>query len=300
MKHILYSLLFILFISPVARAENVWSPWEVLSGDVKGTPAVSSWGSGRLDVFVRSSNDTLWHRWFNGSWSKWESMSLTASESPAVVSWGPGRIDLFAVTDLGHLVHRSFQGSWSAWNRLDQLHWKDATISVTSSGPGSLDIFLRRKGAETVHHRSYAAATGWSKWDEWEAPGIIAGPTAAFYGANKDITLGALFSYPNVTGGIGVGAFQSLTSTGAWNSFNYALRGPPTFFIRGVTTGVLAWAKDYTIKTYDIQSQGWNSLGNRMVYSNPAAVSWGGSRIDIFARANVTGPGLAHIWQYSK
>ena len=37
-------------------------------------PAVASWSSGRLDVFVRGTDNALWHKWYQNSWSGWESL----------------------------------------------------------------------------------------------------------------------------------------------------------------------------------------------------------------------------------
>ena len=37
-----------------------------------GTVAVTSWGPGRFDIFVRGNDKQLWHRWFDaGAWQNW-------------------------------------------------------------------------------------------------------------------------------------------------------------------------------------------------------------------------------------
>jgi hypothetical protein len=81
-----------------------WSNWKVenIGIKVKGAPAVSSWKEGRLDVFVRGTDDHLYQRVYeNDGWQgvKWEDLSdgHTIEQSPSAVSWGPKRIDLFAV-----------------------------------------------------------------------------------------------------------------------------------------------------------------------------------------------------------
>ena len=41
---------------------TTWGAWQSLMGPAgPSTPAVSSWGPGRVDVFVQSSDSALWH-----------------------------------------------------------------------------------------------------------------------------------------------------------------------------------------------------------------------------------------------
>ena len=52
-----------------------WHPWESLGGelDPAWTPASSSSGGGRLDVYARGLDGRTWHRWWDGSrWGPWE------------------------------------------------------------------------------------------------------------------------------------------------------------------------------------------------------------------------------------
>jgi hypothetical protein len=73
-----------------------WSHWEKLGGAFASAPAAASWSPGRLDVFVRGTNDHLMHKWWNGSaWSHWEDLEGDLSEAPAAVSWDQNRIDCF-------------------------------------------------------------------------------------------------------------------------------------------------------------------------------------------------------------
>ena len=44
-------------------------------GTIQSQPVVVSWGPGRLDIFARGTDNTLWHRASNsGTWSAWESL----------------------------------------------------------------------------------------------------------------------------------------------------------------------------------------------------------------------------------
>ncbi len=80
--------------------------------------ATVSWGPERLDIFVRGTNDALWHRWREaGVWSEWESLGgkvlSVAASSPA-----PGRLDVVAKGTNGAVWHKGWDGAWSAWHSL--------------------------------------------------------------------------------------------------------------------------------------------------------------------------------------
>ena len=51
----------------VQAAAQRWSAWEDLGGVLTSGPGVSSWAVNRLDVFVRGTDNALWHKWWNGS-----------------------------------------------------------------------------------------------------------------------------------------------------------------------------------------------------------------------------------------
>ena len=83
-------------------------------------PAVTSWGSDRIDIFGLGTNNAMFHKsWDGNSWQPsqtgWDSQGGTFSSAPAVTSWGLNRIDIF---DLGSAIndmqHRAWTGS--AWS----------------------------------------------------------------------------------------------------------------------------------------------------------------------------------------
>jgi Repeat of unknown function (DUF346) len=51
---------------------STWNDWETLGGTLTASPAAVSWGSSRIDVFARSTNNMLVHRWFDGGWNDWQ------------------------------------------------------------------------------------------------------------------------------------------------------------------------------------------------------------------------------------
>jgi hypothetical protein len=57
-----------------------WHAWESLGGGLvpDATPAASSWGDERLDVFAAGTDGTTWHRWWDGArWVEWERIAAT-------------------------------------------------------------------------------------------------------------------------------------------------------------------------------------------------------------------------------
>jgi hypothetical protein len=91
-----------------AAAPNaaVWRGWESLGGVLRGGPAVSTWSSGRLDTFVRGTDNALWHKWYQNGWSGWESLVGVLTSAPDAASWGRNRIDVFARGTDNAMWHR--------------------------------------------------------------------------------------------------------------------------------------------------------------------------------------------------
>jgi len=95
-------------------------------GTAAGTaPAISSWGVGRLDVFVQGTDNALWHKWWdNAKWSgpNYEPLGGKLTSSPAAVSWGVGRIDV---------VMRGTDGA--VWQKFYATpNWYPASVSLGS------------------------------------------------------------------------------------------------------------------------------------------------------------------------
>ena len=98
-----------------------WSEWRDLGGHLTSSPAVSSWGSNRLDVFIRGEDSRLKHKRWNGEeWSEWRDLGGRQTSAPAAVSWGPNRIDVFVRGHDFQLAQKRWNGEeWSEWRNLD-------------------------------------------------------------------------------------------------------------------------------------------------------------------------------------
>ena len=109
------------------------APWQSIGGKGVGTlrpsPAVSSWGLNRFDVFANGDDGKVYHKFFDGAWNPpwpgsqkgdpgsqkgdWEPVGglptrTRIAGSPSVVSWGQDRLDIFAAGVDGRVYHKFF------------------------------------------------------------------------------------------------------------------------------------------------------------------------------------------------
>jgi len=257
--------------------------WESLGGTLTSGPAVSSWASGRLDVFARGSDNALWHRWFDGGWSGWESLGGTITSDPAAVSWANGRIDVFARGTDNSLQHKWFDGAWSGWQSLGGTLTSGPAVS--SWGSGRLDVFAR--GADNaLWHKWFD-----SSWSGWQSLGgsITSDPAAVSWANGRidvfargtDNSLQHKWFQGSWSGWEGLGgSLTSAPGVSSWGS------GRLDVFARGTDNAL--WHLYY-------QSgwSGWEWLGGNLTAA-PDAVSWGNNRIDVFARGSDNS--LSHTW----
>jgi hypothetical protein len=132
-----------------------------------------------LDIFVRGTDNALWHKWYQNGWSGWESLGGILTSGPAAVSWGNNRIDVFVRGTDSALWHKWWQNGWSGWESLGGILTSDP--AVCSWAAGRLDIFVR--GADNaLWHKWYQ--NGWSGWES--LGGILSSaPAAVCWGSNR-------------------------------------------------------------------------------------------------------------------
>ncbi len=275
-----------------------WTPW---LGEVEApppgiaagsSPAVSSWGANRLDVFVRGADNAIWHVWWNGmTWSGWETQGTAgvAMSSPAAVSSGSDHIDLFAAGADGNLYQKTWNGvSWSLWKRpaLPPPPGIAAGSSpaVSSWGANRLDVFVLGTD-NAIWHASWNG-TAWSSWDTEGNPGVaISSPAAVSWGTDHIDLFAA---------GADGKLYQRTWNGLFWSLWASPVSPPPAGIAAGSAPAVSSWATsrlDVFVRGTDNAIwhassngagwSGWDSRGKTIV-SSPAAVSWGLQRIDIF------------------
>ena len=120
-----------------------------------------SWSTGRIDVFVRASDDALWHRWYvrGQGWSGWEKLGGILNSGPAVSSWAEGRLDVLALGTDNKLRHKWYVRG-QGW--LPKGLWENlgAPPGITlNGGPGAvswddgrIDLFVRASD-DALWHR---------------------------------------------------------------------------------------------------------------------------------------------------
>ncbi len=132
---------------------------------ISSGPAASSWAVGRLDDFIRGTDNALWHKWFEGKWSGWESLGGVLTSDPAAVSWSKGRIDVFVRGTDNALWHKWFDGKWSDWESLGGDLSSGPAVSSWASG--RLDVFARGTD-NALWHKWFEG-----KWSGWESLGGV-------------------------------------------------------------------------------------------------------------------------------
>ncbi len=274
-----------------SRADQM-SDWESLGGALGGKPAVAAWGPGRLDVFVRGTDDALYHQWYAGTWSGWEYLGAPAGglgADPAVVSWSQGRLDVFATDHNGQLVHRFYDNGWSGWEGLGGVLTSAPTAS--SWAPGRLDVFGRGSDG-ALYHKWYSG--GWSDW-EYLGPGLGGGPAAVSW------SYGRIDVFVRGTDA----ALYHRWYDGGWSGWEWqqgVLSSNPAEADPAVSTwgygrlDVFVVGTNETVyrKVFDGSWGPFTSQGPFGVSSSPAAASWTAGRVDLFARYNGSQGPLAH------
>jgi hypothetical protein len=142
-RYCLGALAALVLLLPGRASLAEWGAWESFGGILLEEPDCVSWGPGRLDCFARSTDQAMWHRWWDGGqWGAWESLGGALLEQPDCVSWGSDRIDCFARGTDQAMWHRWWDGwQWGGWETLGGILLEQP--DCVSWGPNRLDCFAR-------------------------------------------------------------------------------------------------------------------------------------------------------------
>ncbi|HSX45843.1 MAG TPA: cohesin domain-containing protein [Candidatus Saccharimonadia bacterium] len=240
-------------------------------------PASVSWASGRIDVFVRGSDNMLWHRYFAGSWSNWESLGGVLASNPTVTSWGPGRLDVFAKGNDGQMWHMWYENGWSRWEALGGA--LASAPAATTWSPGRLDVFVRGTDNQ-LWHRWYT--NGWSPGWENLGGGLSSNPAVASW------SVGRLDVFVRGTDNQ---LWHRWFSNGGWSPGYEGLggtlaTGPAAVSWAQNRIDVFSEATDSSLQqsSYNGSWTGWSSLGGTLT-STPSVSTQGSGKLDVFAGA---------------
>jgi hypothetical protein len=263
---------------------RAWCPFvsqPVPSAGITGRPAISSRAVGRLDAFVRGTDNNLWHQTYvaGTGWSAWENLGAPSggmASEPAAVSWSATRVDVFTRGVDNALKHLWWDGTrWSAWESLGAT--LSSTPGVASAADGRLDVFFRGTD-NALYHRWYVLADG--KWygDERLGGNLSADAPAVASGTNRlDVFIRGADSHLwhsswngsqwNPWEDLG-GGFPSEPTVASWGP------GHIDVFVRWTDNAL--WHTSWDGSRWSP----WDTIGSN-VAGDPAVVSWGSGRIDL-------------------
>jgi M6 family metalloprotease-like protein len=275
-----------------------WSAYHTLGGGMKGKPVVAQNADGRLEVFVRGTDNALWHIWQQpGGWSGWHSLGGGLTADPVVGRNKDGRLEVFARGLDNGLWHiwQTFQAGqpWSGWHSLGGGMTSEPAVGRNADG--RLEVFIRGLDGALWHIWQGGPNAGWSNWHSLGGF-ITTGPAV---GENKDGRLEVFArGSDNALWHIWQ-TFQAQPWSG-WHSLGGGLTGQPAVgrnadgrlevFIRGLNGGL--WHVWQGGPNHGWS--GWESLGGGIT-TDPVVASDRIGRLTVFARG--LDNGLWHIDQ---
>jgi hypothetical protein len=268
---------------------RAWCPFVPQAGPspgIAGRPAVSSRAVGRLDSFVRGSDNSLWHQTYlaGTGWSAWENLGAPSggmASEPAAVSWSADRMDVFTRGTDNALKHLWWNGTrWNGWETLGGT--LTSAPGVASPGAGRIDVFFRGSD-NALYHRWYVLADG--KWygDERFGGNLSPDAPAVSSGTNRlDVFTRGADSHLwhaswngtqwNPWEDLG-GGFPSEATVASWGPNHIDV------FVRWTDNALWHTSWDGT------RWNAWETVGAN-VAGDPAVISWGSGRIDLAVAQN--------------
>ena len=156
-----------------------------LGGVLIGGPDASASSASKADVFVRGTDNQLWHKSWNGTgWGSWEPLGGVLTSDPGVVALGPSNISVFVRGSDNQLWELSWNGSaWSDWQPLGGglTSGPDADGWI-SGGTTHMDVFVRGTDNGLWHKWSDNGV-----WYNWEPLGgrLTSDPGTVSWGPNR-------------------------------------------------------------------------------------------------------------------
>ncbi|MET9079219.1 glycoside hydrolase family 27 protein [Streptomyces sp. NPDC004232] len=174
-----------------ARTADLGGPTR---GRILGQPAAYASAGGRIDVFVRGTDDTAYRRVYaNGRWGRWQSLGGTLTDAPTVAFAGPDDWTLFARGADGELWSRGPASGWAAQGAPQDKAFYGRPSGVVDDA-GRLHVAVRTPD-DSVWTRTRDASGTWSDWTALGgttsgSPTLVAsGDTVHLYARAGDYTL---------------------------------------------------------------------------------------------------------------
>ena len=139
-----------------------------------GSPAIASQGGrGPLDLYVRGSNNRLYHRWTSGAnWSGYYDLGATVYTDPAATSLGPGTAIVAAGNGRAISMRECRNGAWQSWQFLAAPTMGNlfSAPALTSFGSRNTRLFVLGRNNAGVFMRTRTGPDIWSPWTQVAAP----------------------------------------------------------------------------------------------------------------------------------
>ncbi|MFE7171443.1 glycoside hydrolase family 27 protein [Streptomyces sp. NPDC057616] len=163
-------------------------------GKILGQPAAYASAGGRVDVFVRGTDDRAYRRVSDhGRWGRWESLGGRLTDAPSVAFTDPAHWTLFARGADGAVVQRGPETGWSSLGLPgDRQTYGRPSAVVDATGRVHVAV---RTAADDIWTRTRDASGQWSVWSSLGgtvsgSPTLVAtGDTVVLYARAADYTL---------------------------------------------------------------------------------------------------------------
>jgi len=94
---------------------NSGAGWQGLGKRILGQPAAYGSADGRIDVFVRGTDNAIWRRAYaGGRWGAWTSIGGQVADAPTVAFTSPTAWTVFARGTDGQIRSRTERGAWTS------------------------------------------------------------------------------------------------------------------------------------------------------------------------------------------
>jgi hypothetical protein len=138
------------YISQVINGNS--TSWQWIGGLWRHGIAVTSWGSGRWDIWTVGDDQNLQQRFFaDGAWSQhWFNMGGHLTSAPSGAAMRPRHYTVCARGTDNAIWERTWTGTfWTNWNSLDGI--ATSGPSLVPRGPRSMDLYVRGTDMALYH-----------------------------------------------------------------------------------------------------------------------------------------------------
>ncbi|MCT9108810.1 glycoside hydrolase family 27 protein [Streptomyces mirabilis] len=163
-------------------------------GRILGQPAAYASAGGRIDVFVRGTDDTAYQRVYaNGHWGRWQNLGGTLTDAPTAAFAGPDDWTLFVRGADGSVWSRGPASGWTSLGAPQGRPFYGRPSAVVDDA-GRLHVAVRTPD-DSVWSRTRDTSGTWSDWTSLGgttsgSPTLVAsGGTVHLYARAGDYTL---------------------------------------------------------------------------------------------------------------